>query len=395
MKIHSMRLCRIVACVSLVMLAGCGAAVPTRSAGSTDDATPLLSSSAQSSTGSATETAAEVPTGTDSRAPNTAGDIWIAGDSALAISRDGGDTWQESPLPGASDLMAVAVLPSETITVTGAGSRTISLSTMPVGESTWRTSSIDLPDALSRADIVHEAGRSVGVMVTYQSGAQFSRGGWIDSVDGGASWQQHDAPAGGTVTAVGDTLWLVGGPINTDLYRSDDHGETWQKVELSDAVSLTALGPVVADDASGAVALAAVAASPDATAVHLLRLGNVDAAGAPRRELGPVLPVSGSFGPGSVPANSVAADVMWIVNGSQSVIRVSLATDEAQTISASGLPRGVNSVDLHAENATTAWLRYSATACAEAKTDCAASTGFLSTIDGGANWRPLRNPLGK
>lgn len=380
--------------VAAIVLTGCGAVAPAGSVGTTDSDAAAVTVAPRTMGATGVSETGDTSVGSAAPVFGAPDGMWVTNGSSLAMSRDGGDTWQKSSLPGASGPAAVAVLASETITVTGTGSRAVGVSIMPVGKSTWHTDTVSLPDAVGSAEIVQSGGQAVGILVTYQSSAQFSRGQWIADVDGGASWQVRDAPAGGVVSSVGGALWLVGGPSDTDLYRSDDGGLTWQRMGLSGIPSSSALGPIVADGAA-LVALVVVGGPADGAAVHLL-LGDVArASDASSWKLGPTLPVPGSFAPGALPAESVAGEVMWILGGGASVVRVDLASGTSRTVAASGLPIGMGSVDLHAESATAAWFQYSSTTCAASKADCATSTGMLRTTDSGATWRPVPSPLGE
>lgn len=227
------------ACAVAVLVAGCAVAPPAGSSSSSADReSATRPPSASSPAGVITRPEAAMPTETTAgssvpaagAATDSAEGVWITGGSALAVSRDGGAEWQQLPLPDSARVVAAAVLPTEIMAVTGAGTDTLSVSTMAQGQTSWHTTSVAMPPGhqIGNAQMVLKAGVPVGILVTDQSSSQFSRGQWLRAVDGGASWQVEEAPAGGVATAAGGSLWLVGGPVNTELYRSGDDGVSSQ-----------------------------------------------------------------------------------------------------------------------------------------------------------------------
>lgn len=138
----------------------------------------------------------------------------------LLVSRDGGRTWEPTPLQGA-DAMALAAPPSDPDTLYVAGHDVFVKSTD--GGQTWQAVRTNLPgtDLHGFAADPEDAARVYAHVV----GA-----GIFGSHDGGQTWDRLSADVPNTIInlAAGptsETLYAAAG--QTGLMRSEDGGRTW------------------------------------------------------------------------------------------------------------------------------------------------------------------------
>lgn len=322
-----------------------------------------------------------------------AGSAWVLGSAILAVTRDGGQSWDQLDLPGkaAAAVNDVSVLPSETVVVTGENGQLVTVDTMAAGQSGWTSQGIQVPRQIGGAQIVDADGVLTGVMVTDELGSNESEGQWLYTPDGGTTWQILSAPVGGRATEEGGDLWLVGGVTNETLYESADQGVTWQEVTLplgSSFVSgMYTLGSVESYG-SGVVLTATNMLADGSTQVEVL-----EGASGSSGWTWTAGPLVGFAGPSM--GSSAADGVLWVLGAGPDVDLIALSTGQVTTVNASGLPGvpGVNAV--YALSSTSALATYSTITCAgpERGEDCSTTNGLLTTTDGGSEWSAASNPV--
>lgn len=150
--------------------------------------------------------------------------------SILAITRDGGVTWQVLHAPTSQELIHIDFVDEKRGWIVGAGGAI--LHTEDAGE-TWTKQDSETTATLYHVDFRNEKqGWTVG-----------EKGTILRTQDGGRIWQKVDSPARGTLLSVQfvneDEGWIVGrGGV---ILRSGDRGQTWIEQESGTKQNLYAL----------------------------------------------------------------------------------------------------------------------------------------------------------
>ncbi|MGB6770530.1 MAG: hypothetical protein WBF51_00795 [Candidatus Dormiibacterota bacterium] len=317
-------------------------------------------------------------------------DQWVVSQSSLAVTRDGGGSWTHLPLPAkSSEIVAITVLPTETVAVTEVSPfASVTIDTMTVGETAWQPHTVNVAGGqVGTVQIVDSNGTLAGLMIVLTTSAQFSQGVWLGTPDGGKTWQTQPTPVGGTASAVAGGLWLVGGVLNQDVYLSSDSGASWDLISVPATVgSSVAYGPVQADE-SGVVLTATLANSGETQVVT----GSDSGSGWHWTD-GPILSLGGQSGAGAPALSSVADGVLWIVSPVNEVGLVTLSSGRVSQVSASGLPSN-GTLSLSAYNSQAAVATYSTYVCPAGKSGCTMEAGMVATTDGGQVWSPIADPF--
>ncbi|MGA7086755.1 MAG: hypothetical protein WB116_00510 [Candidatus Dormiibacterota bacterium] len=322
---------------------------------------------------------------------DAAQDLWLVGQTSLAVSRDGGTTWNRLPLPPgatASDIYAISVLPTETVVVTSVVPLdAVTISTFTTGQSQWHWQTVSVgAGQVGTVQIVDSSGTLEGLMIVLTTSSNFSEGAWLGTPDGGATWQVRSAPVGGVVTAAGGELWLVGGAANQDVYVTSDNSASWQLVDVPVTVGTeVAYGPVQASG-SGIVLTANLANTDEIQVVT----GNATKSGW-QWTPGPIVGLGGQYGVGGTASSSVADGVLWLVGWTGTVARVTLATGSVLKADAVGLPSSGSDLVVSASSSLAAVASYSMYVCVT--TGCAMQAGMVATSDGGSLWIPVPDPF--
>lgn len=315
-------------------------------------------------------------------------DGWVLGSRSLAVTRNGGRSWTELPLPAtAPSIVDVSVLSRKTVAVVASRSAdTLRIAVLADDASRWQEQRVSVDMPVGSAQVVAQGGHLAGVMVTGEAGSNWSWGSWLRTPEAGVSWHAQRAPVGGQVTDMGGTLWLVGGVADASVYTSGDDGSTWQKVSLP----MTPLGGAPA--AFGPVQEDVKHLVVTATTTHSTEvITGASGASGWQWTAGPVLSLGGEYGTGAPAVTSVAGGVLWVLSPANEMARVTLATGHVTTVKAVGLPAN-GTIELHATSGTSAWATYATQVCHGGKRNCASVTGIAATADGGATWDIIRNP---
>jgi photosystem II stability/assembly factor-like uncharacterized protein len=156
------------------------------------------------------------------------GDIIV--DSILAITRDGGETWQVLHAPTKQELIHIDFVDDKRGWIVGAGGAI--LYTEDAGES-WRQQRSDTRATLYHVDFRNQK----------QGWAVGERGTILRTDDGGLTWNKVDSPARGTLLSVQfvseDEGWIVG--RGGMILRSGNRGQTWIEQESGTKQNLYAL----------------------------------------------------------------------------------------------------------------------------------------------------------
>ena len=156
------------------------------------------------------------------------GDVVV--NSILAITRDGGKTWQVLQAPTKQELIHIDFIDDRRGWIVGAGGAI--LHTEDAGE-TWTKQPSNTKATLYHVDFRNEK----------QGWAVGERGTILRTEDGGQTWSKIESPARSTLLSVqfanGDDGWIIGrGGV---ILRSGDRGRTWLEQESGTKQNLYAL----------------------------------------------------------------------------------------------------------------------------------------------------------
>jgi photosystem II stability/assembly factor-like uncharacterized protein len=156
------------------------------------------------------------------------GDIIV--NSILAITRDGGATWQVLHAPTNQELIHIDFVDEKRGWIVGAGGAI--LHTEDAGES-WTKQNSETDATLYHVDFRNEK----------QGWAVGERGTVLRTEDGGRTWGKVESPARGTLLSVQfvneDEGWIVG--RGGAILRSGNRGQTWVEQESGTKQNLYAL----------------------------------------------------------------------------------------------------------------------------------------------------------
>jgi hypothetical protein len=319
------------------------------------------------------------------------GSGWSLTTAGLELTNDGGQSFSVVSSPIAASNVTDVVVSGSDVTVAGvtsssSGGFELQTAYSLDDGSTWTEVTPSPPSfgaQAGAAQLVSSGGTVIGMLVTDQTSSAFSQGNWYSTSNDGRTWSEFRAPCGGTVTDVAGDLWLVGGPLNDELYLSTDLGQTWSQVTVPASV------------ASAEAALSVPGALSNGDIVLTATIPN-QASGAPEvgvytsADLGQTwtlliqTSLPGSIDQGAVTASSVAGGSVWLGAPSGSEVVVVSSNGIASPAMSSAIYSTVGTVD--AISGTAAWAIASSSQCPFGKSSCSESTALFETTDGGTNW---------
>lgn len=317
---------------------------------------------------------------------------WALTSSGLEVTTDNASTFETltPPMP-TSDISDVSIAGNQ-VTLASVANGIVTVATSTNLGSTWSTDPINpnQPNAAS-AQIVEEAGTVLGVFVTNQSNANFSSGDWF-TVTSNGTWVENAAPVGGSVTYLKGNLWLVGGPIDTEVYVSSDDGSTWSTVSTPPSVSSSNSALAISGAINGSSVVLVATSSPE-TSIESIgeAVYTTDDEGASWNLLG-TTSFPGDVGVGVPAPSQVVANEVWIGNpGGPQIVELSgLGVDSMIPVSVIGGEPAIGSVS--AGTTTMTWATVFTTQCPTGKSSCAEVSSLYSMTDTGTAWSPVNFP---
>ncbi len=161
-----------------------------------------------------------------------------AGSSLMVVAKEGvfkqiGHTLAlvgKLPATGISE-SAFAVDGSHLVMAIASGAKTVDIFTSADGGASWTPKGRRSVSTYSGIGQVHIASMDsrIVVLVDEATNVNFSFARVLVSANGGATWTEGPAPAGGDITSAGGVFWLGGGVIGDALFVSKD-GLKWRPV---------------------------------------------------------------------------------------------------------------------------------------------------------------------
>jgi hypothetical protein len=326
----------------------------------------------------------------DSGRIGSGGRGWVATADRIRVTRDGGKTFSalaSLPVPTAK-VADVAVL-TGSVQIATIGSSGPGVFSSADGGARWS----ELPVAAASgpagaAQFVEDRSGVVGLQVTEQTSSNFSSGEWFAPQSDG-TWARHTAPAGGTVSSTGPSLWLVGGPQADSLFRSVDKGSSWTPVSLPKECRPGGGAYAPPHESDGGVLMLAVN-TPGGTGGEATLLSCVSSDLGASWHSSASTTVVQALEPGVPVASGVGGNTLWFVLPDATRVVRAAVDGTVSAVSPNGLPAGVQSVSAMSDLAAT--VTTSTTSCPTGKASCTTIDGVFETSDGGQTWTQLTAP---
>lgn len=358
--------------VSAVILCACGRPVPSATA----DVSPSAG--------------ARPPTGPRIVAFDAIGDntAWVVTDRALLITSDNGLTWGSVPAANVEGIRAMLALTPQHIVLAGLSSPNSADVVVRIsvdGGQKWQESRLQ-PQG-QPGDVRLAAGDGLlAALVVQTTSSNFSEADLFVSRDGGA-FEERPAPAAGMLSITGaNDVWLAGGVIGNQLWRSADSGRTWSEVPLSSQLG-TAIGVSAPRRIADHLVLPVTINGPATQEAWLISSDD----GATWQQTARVL-VGGDSGAGVALSPSTAGDRVVVAGfaGAGGLFAVTASGGSVSPVLPDDLPVGLTT--LHFTSATAGWASVVQSGCLSFKTQCFETTRLFATTDGGRTWREAHLP---
>jgi hypothetical protein len=212
--------------------------------------------------------------------------------------------------------------------------------------------------------------------------SNFAAGEVFSSVDG-ALWSRHKAPTAGEVAITGKgTIWLAGGPLNDQLWRSGDLGATWSRVTLPSLTSSYAID--VPHTVGNGVLILPVTLMNQSGRADELFLRSTD--GSSWQSIARVR-TGALIGPGVRLPTAVVGSRLYVAEPNGTRTYVAEPSGVVQQVVSNGLPNGVRNIAFDGRG--DGWATVTDTQCSSDKRTCSSLEAIFRTLDGGASWQRL------
>jgi hypothetical protein len=313
---------------------------------------------------------------------------WALTTGGLEVTANSGTTFQIlAPPVAVSDISDVSI-EGEQVTVASVDDGIVTVVSSSNFGSLWSSVAIntDQPDA-ANAQIVTNLGTVLGIFISNQSDSNSSSGEWYSASSNG-SWIEHDAPAGGSATYLNGALWLVGGPVRTELFVSGNNGSSWNAVTApsSTASSESALSIPGQIDGSSVVLVATTSPQTSTQGITETVYTSNDLGGSWN-----VLGTSsfvGDVGVGVPSPTEVVGNQVWIANpgGLQIEEFTSAGVASQEDVNATGDEPVIGA--LSGGSSTLNWATILTTECPSGKSSCTEISTLYSQSSSG--WSPVQ-----
>jgi hypothetical protein len=312
---------------------------------------------------------------------------WARSGSTVEVTTDRGTHWQRLALPARPISGHAVSLTDQQIAAVGVQNGHLHVFKSAISSATWQDAA-DLGEVrgLGSADLETTTGGPAGLLITLESSTNFSPGLYFGTSDGQA-WVRRDAPSGGdlTLSPDGRSVWIAGGPLNDQLYRSADNGKTWDRVRIP--VSDLPVGGTVAMSAprvtaDGATVIPATTHRPDETTTVRFMVTQDDGATFTQAANVPVEAVTSE---GVQMPTAVLADT-WIIlePAANRLYTLPAGGGQPKVISPNGLLPGVTGITF--ATPATGWATVDHAVCQSGKDSCSEYSLLYETNDGGQTW---------
>lgn len=330
--------------------------------------------------------------------PVEPGEGWLLMSSGLYWTSDEGTSWQDitPPVNNAEAIAAVAFTDKSLGRALLGEGTSHTLAVTADGGATWQRQPLDLPglaDSLAppaRAYLGWRDALHGWLAFKLATGSNFSLGLLYVTDDGGLTWQQRTAPLGEPVTfADEEAAWTAGGPAGDELLRTTDGGDSWESIHPAGPDAHYLLPKF--DDAQHGL-LPVVGADGDSVRADFYQTGD---GGQTWSLVGSQPLAEGTPVSNELPLSLLdSANFLLVVPRSDQMLRSSglQLGSLANTDGASAAISLLKMISLEA-----GWARSDSGECTPASDGslaCTRETKLLSTRDGGLTWQSVPLPNG-
>jgi photosystem II stability/assembly factor-like uncharacterized protein len=311
---------------------------------------------------------------------------WVLSIVALSVTADFGASWTELTIPKPSDqIRSVTAHDAKHVVIAGIGGRQAFVASTSDGGATWSSTDLQTTGPPGDVRLAARPGK-VFALVRDESGSNFAAGELFASTDE-STWQAFAAPTAGAISlGDNDEIWIAGGPQHTELWRSPDGGQSWDRITLPlPNTGLFAIDAPHMFDGSNGLILATLSGDP----AGVLPITTHDDGKS-------WIPASTSILEASIeagvvlPSSIVSDDFSVIIAPDGSRIFVIENSSGTKVISPNGLASGVFAVSF--ADAKRGWAVTATGSCRSDKSDCTTVYGLAATTDGGQTWSEVSVP---
>ena len=307
---------------------------------------------------------------------------WVVTDRQLLATVDSGKSWQVVSTADVSGVQALVILDTQRMVMGAIDGLDVVVRTTIDGGTSWQESRLATRGQPGGVRLFASSTLLV-VLVQQTTSSNFSEADAFVSQDGGA-FERRSAPAAGEVSITGtNDLWLAGGVLGNQLWRSKDAGSTWSEIRLPSQLG-TAIGVSAPQRVAGRLVLPVTINGPATQEALLTSSDDGDT-----WQQVALMAVGGDTGPGALPA-AVAGDRVVVAGPAGRLFEVTAAGEAPMPVSPKGLPLG--DTILRFTSATAGWALVTERGCVSGKTQCFEVTRLFSTSDGGQTWSEARLP---
>jgi len=316
---------------------------------------------------------------------NTGGGGWALSNVGVQVTEDGGAKWGvlNSPIPATS--VESVIVSGNSVWVAAVENSALVVEASNDSGGSWTSQvlpSLGLP--VANVTLVGDGKSLVGAAFNFQSSSNFSNGGWLGYSNASNSWNYHSTPFGGSVTDINGTLWLVGGPINTQLAVSTNQGDSWTVRSIPSAIDGSAL-TVPGSFSDGSVALVATTPTQGNSSNYLATVLKSSDGGltwkATYSTVEPGMIGEGVTSPSAMIGNSV------VVGGIESPTFTSITENGQSSVSTVGISNS-SIQNLWNSGSASPWVETVSSSCPTGKSSCTDLYQLMVPNATGTQWQP-------
>lgn len=309
---------------------------------------------------------------------------WVVTDQALLVTSDAGQSWMTLASANVVGVRSMVVVDAMHLALGAIDGLHVAIRSTTDGGNTWKES--HLPTQGQPGDIRLASGHGIIAALVQQTTSANSSQADLFVSKAGSAFAKQSVPAAGWVSITApNELWLAGGVLGNQLWRSADVGVTWREIGLPPVLG-TDIGVSVPRRVSDQLILPVTVNGPGTEEVFLTSGDS----GGTWHQLGGPLNVGGDSGQGVVLPLSSSDDRVVVAGPTGGLFGITAAGQSLTPISPNGLPTGVTDLDF--TSITEGWAVVTQRGCAAGKSQCFAATRLFSTDDAGQTWSEVRLP---
>jgi photosystem II stability/assembly factor-like uncharacterized protein len=302
--------------------------------------------------------------------------VWALTETGLFTSSHAGDSWRRVQVPRRAALQSIVAYGASAVSLTGTDGSSIFVETSADAGRSWHETVIESRGQPGSVTVTQHDG-TLAVLVRQTTSSNFSEGMLYVSVRG-EPFRERNIPSAGRLSVTGPSqLWLAGGVLQDQLWRSDDAGGSWSRVPI---VVYGASRTISPPERIGSQLMLAVTVNGTESRVAW-HSSNDD--GRTWKQVA-IETVGGDTGPGVALPSTVAGGRIVVADPRGRFYFVAPDGPAARRVSPNGLPPSITSLGFM--NATAGWAATEEHGCTSGKSECFIQSRLFRTSDGGQTW---------